>query len=202
VCIPLFLEALADEAADYLQLLYSMERAWFTARASVAGRRSTSRAAAAVDVLAMAPLLSATTLAAGLGMAVKNAIVLLDAFAEAEIVVEVTHRSKRRLFGLAGLAPLRDEVAPPRRPEPGRGPGRPPAIREDEALPPPPLPQRALTPIERKAIDYSDLEHWMAHADQVIRDTRRTLDTLARGAAPGRQSADGESRVEVSVSTW
>jgi len=48
VWIPLFLEALADEAADYLQLLYSMERAWFTARASVAGRRSTSRAAAAV----------------------------------------------------------------------------------------------------------------------------------------------------------
>jgi hypothetical protein len=129
----------------------------------------------------MAPLLSATTLAAGLGMAVKNAIVLLDAFAEAEIVVEVTHRSKRRLFGLAGLAPLRDEVAPPRRPEPGRGPGRPSAIREEEALPPPPLPDRPLTPIERKAIDYSELEHWMAHADQVIRDTRRTLDALARG---------------------
>jgi hypothetical protein len=179
VWIPLFLEALAGEAADYLQLLTTMERAWFTARASVAGRRSTSRAAAAVDVLAMAPLLSATTLAAGLGMAVKNAIALLDAFVEAEIVVEVTHRSKRRLFGLAGLAPLRDEVAPPPRPEPGRGPGRPPAIREEEALPP--LTDRPLTPIERKAVDYSELEHWMAHADQVIRDTRRTLDALARG---------------------
>jgi len=62
-------------------------------------------------------------------MAVKNAIALLDAFAEAEIVVEVTRRSKRRLFGLPGLAPLRDAVAPPRRPELGRGPGRPPAIR-------------------------------------------------------------------------
>jgi hypothetical protein len=24
------------------------------------------------------------------------------------------------------------------------------------------------------------LEHWMAHADQVIRDTRRALDALAR----------------------
>jgi hypothetical protein len=193
VWIPLFLEALADEAADALQLLYNMERAWFTARGAVAGRRSTSRAAAAVDVLAMAPLLSATTLAAGLGMAVKNAIVLLDAFAEAEIVVEVTHRSKRRLFGLAGLAPLRDEVAPPRRPEPGRGPGRPPAIREEEAPPPPPLPDRPLTTIERKAIDYSELEHWMAHADQVIRDTRRALDALARGegvpAAPRSQAA-------------
>jgi hypothetical protein len=116
----------------------------------------------------------------------------LDAFKEAEIIVEVTHRSKRRLFGLAGLAPLRDEVAPPRRPEPGRGPGRPPAIRDEEALPPPPLLDRPLTPIERKAIDYSDLERWMAHADQVIRDTRRTLDALARGnVAPvsGRSQA-------------
>ncbi len=75
--------------------------------------------------------------------------------------------------------PLRDGVAPQRRPEPGRGPGRPPAIREEP--PPPPPPDRPLTPIERKAIDYSDLEHWMAHADQVIRDTRRALDALARG---------------------
>ncbi len=202
VWIPLFLEALADEAADYLQLLYSMERAWFTARASVAGRRSTSRAAAAVDVLAMAPLLSATTLAAGLGMAVKNAIVLLDAFAEAEIVVEVTHRSKRRLFGLAGLAPLRDEVAPPWRPEPGRGPGRPPAIREEEALAPPPLPDRPLTPIERKAIDYSELEHWMAHADQVIRDTRRTLDALARcEVAPASARSQAGAVIQTNLSS-
>jgi hypothetical protein len=116
-------------------------------------------------------------LAAGLGMAVKNAIALLDAFAEAEIIIEVTHRSKRRLFGLAGLAP-------PRRPEPERGrsavdhPGGGGAAA-------PPLPDRPLTPIERKAIDYSDLEHWMAHADQVIRDTRRTLDALAPGGDPG-----------------
>jgi len=185
VWIPVFLEALADEAADALQLLHTMERAWFTARAAVAGRRGTSRAAAAVDVLAAAPLVSATTLAAGLGMAVKNAIATLDAFAEAEIVVEVTHRSKRRLFGLAGLAPLRDAVAPPRRPEPGRGPGRPPAIPEEETVAPPPPPDRPLTPIERKAIDYSALEHWMAHADQVIRDTRRRLDALAGGADTG-----------------
>jgi hypothetical protein len=201
VWIPLLLEALADEAADYLQLLTNMERVSFTARAAVVGRRSTSRAAAAVDVLAMAPLVSASTLAAGLGMAVKNAIALLADFAEAEIVVEVTHRSKRRLFGLAGLAPLRDEVAPPRRPEPGRGPGRPPAIREEKALPLPPLPDRPLTPIERKAIDYSELEHWMAHADQVIRDTRRTLEALVRGADPALLAAGGDGSVEVSPST-
>ena len=126
----------------------------------------------------------------------KNAIALLDAFAKAEIIIEVTHRSKRRLFGLAGLAPLRDEIAPPRRPEPGRGPGRPPAIREEAALPPPPLPDRPQTPIERKAIDYSDLEHWMAHADQVIRDTCRTLDELARGADPGAAS-DGSKPAQL-----
>jgi len=36
-----------------------------------------------------------------------------------------------------------------------------------------------LTPIERRAFDYSDLEHWMAHTDQVIRDTRRSLEALA-----------------------
>ena len=127
---PAFLDALADEAADGLQLLCDLERSWFAARcAAAAGRRSTSRAAACIDILAAAPLASATTLAAGLGMAVKNAIALLIWFAEAGIAVEVTRRSKRRLFGLAGLAPLRDEVAPPRRPEPGRGRGRPPLIK-------------------------------------------------------------------------
>ena len=180
IWVPIFLDALADEAADGLQLLCDLERSWFAARcAAAAGRRSTSRAAAAIDILAAAPLASATTLAAGLGMAVKNAIALLDWFAEAGIVVEVTRRSKRRLFGLAGLAPLRDEVAPPRRPEPGRGRGRPPLIKPDEAPPILPLPERPLMPIERRAIDYSDLEHWMAHADQVIRGTRRSLEALA-----------------------
>ena len=55
-----------------------LERAWFAARAAVAGRRRNSHAAAAVDVLAAVPLISATSLAAGLGIAVKNAIRLLD----------------------------------------------------------------------------------------------------------------------------
>ena len=96
-----------------MQLLVDLERAWFAARRAAAGRRSTSRASAAIDILAAAPLLSATSLAAGLGMAVKNAATLLDRFAAEGIVVEVTHRAKRRLFGLAGLAPLREAVAPP-----------------------------------------------------------------------------------------
>jgi hypothetical protein len=113
-----FLTALAVEAEDALDLLFAMERAWFAARAAVVGRRRNSRAAAAVDVLAATPLVSATSLATGLGMAVKNAAALLDAFRAAGIAVEVTHRSKRRLFGLTGLAPLRDAVRPPYRPDP------------------------------------------------------------------------------------
>ena len=133
--MPAFLTALAEEADDALQLLCDLERAWFAARAAVAGRRRHSRAAAAIDLLAAAPLVSASSLAAGLGMAVKNAAALLEQFQKAGIVVEVTHRSKRRLFGLAGLAPLRDGVAPPRRPEPGRGRGRPPVLPAEAAAP-------------------------------------------------------------------
>ena len=134
-------------------------------------------------MLAATPLISATSLARGLGMATKNALELLTSFCADGITIEVTHRSKRRLFGLAGLAPLRDEISPPRRPEPGRGRGRPPTIqleREQPFVPPPP-PERPTTPIERRAIDYSELEQGMAHLEQVIRDKRRTLDALARG---------------------
>ena len=129
--MPAFLSALADEAADGLDRLVALERAWRAARRAVAGRRRHSRAAAAVDLLAAAPLVSATSLAAGLGMAVKNATLLLDDFCAAGIAIEVTHRAKRRLFGLTGLAPLRDVVRPPYRPEPGRGRGRPPLVAED-----------------------------------------------------------------------
>jgi hypothetical protein len=59
-------------------------------------------------------------------MAVKNATALLDRFCREGIAIEMTHRSKRRLYGLAGLAPLRDGVAAPRRPSRG-GPGTPAA---------------------------------------------------------------------------
>jgi len=187
--IPAFLAALADEAEDALDLLFTMERAWFGARAAVAGRRRTSRAAAAVDILAAAPLVSATSLATGLGMAVKNAAALLDAFCAAGIAVEVTHRCKRRLFGLAGLAPLREVVRPPYRPDPTRGRGRPRLNQDDDPADSVvlPLPSVPLTPIDRRQFDYSDLDHWMAQMDQAIRHARRTLSVLAQ---PTRRQAD------------
>jgi hypothetical protein len=74
---------------------------------------------------AAAPVVSATTLARILGIVVKSAIRILDTLVAAEIAIEVTHRSKRRLFGLKGLAPLRDIVRPPYRPEPGSRPIEP-----------------------------------------------------------------------------
>jgi hypothetical protein len=195
--VPVFLSALAEEADDGRQLLLEMERAWLIARRAAAGRRRNSRAAAAIDILAAAPLISATSLAAGLGMAVKNAAELLAGLCGDGIAVEVTHRCKRRLFGLAGLAPLRDEVAPPRRPEPGRGRGRPPTIRiEPEPPPQPPPPEIVLTPIERRAIDYSELEQWMAQAEHAIRSTRRTLDSLTQGeSASASRTARAESEM-------
>ena len=184
--MPAFLSALADEAADGLDRLVALERAWRAARRAVAGRRRHSRAAAAVDLLAAAPLLSATSLAAGLGMAVKNATLLLDDFCAAGIAVEVTHRAKRRLFGLTGLAPLRDVVRPPYRPEPGRGRGRPPLAAEDAITVPalPPVP-----PLDRQPFDYSDLAHWMTQMDQTIRQARRALGALsARDSTPSEPS--------------
>lgn len=180
--LPAFFRAIEREAADRLDLLYAMERAWFDARRGIAGRRKDSHDAAAIDVLAAAPVLSATTLARILGIAVKNAIRILDDLATAEIAIEVTHRSKRRLFGLTGLAPLRDVVQPPYRPEPGRGRGRPPILSVDDGVAdPPPLPP--LTPIERRAFDYAALEEAMAHLDAVVRQTRNNLGALLRADA-------------------
>lgn len=176
--IPSFLTALTAEAEDARQRLLDLERAWFTARQAVAGRRRPSRAAAAVDLLAAAPLLSATSLAAALGMAVKNAAALLDSLAACGLVVEVTHRAKRRLYGLAGLAPLREGVAPPRRPEPGRG--RPPLMPVIDAAPAPST--APLTPLDRRGFDYAGLEAAMAFADETIRRARHNLAAL-RGTA-------------------
>ena len=72
-----FLDALAEEAEDGIALMATLERQWFAARAAVAERRRDSRAAA-VDILAAAPLVSATTLGQALGIATKNATRLLE----------------------------------------------------------------------------------------------------------------------------
>jgi hypothetical protein len=148
--------------------------------------------------MAAAPLVSATSLAEGLGIAVKNAAELLDGFVARGIAIEVTHRAKRRLFGLKHLAPLREEAAPPRRPMPGRGRGRPPhgaralvdGTQYSEARDPaPPLAiGPALTPLEWEDFDFTDLDRWMREAERQIRRTKAVLDQLAAGS--GRTGSD------------
>ena len=173
-----FLYALAAEPRDDHQLLRDLERGWLAARLKAAGRRSTSRAAVAIDVLAAASLLSATTLARAIGMSIKSATAMLDGFAAEEIAVEATHRSARRLFGLSGLAPVRGATTSPRRPEPGRGRGRPRRVDEAETVAAPaPLPP-PVARFERPAIDYAALEAAMKECERVIRSTQRSLDGI------------------------
>lgn len=181
--VPAFLQAIECEASDALDHLVTMERAWFAARRAAAGRRKDASDARAVDVLAAAPVLSATTLARILGRAVTTAICILDDLVAVDIAIEVTHRSKRRLFGLKGLTPLREVVQPPYRPDPNRGRGRPRHPLEEEDLPdtaPAPLPPLTLS--ERRAFDYTALEEAMANLDAVVRQSRHNLGALLRAS--------------------
>ena len=179
-----FLEALASEAADYLEMLHSLGRGWIAARTRVPAQRSTSRAALAVDVMAATPLISATTLARSVGMSIKCAGELLERFVAAEIAVEVTHRSARRLFGLVGMAPVRDVTMAPRRSVAGRGRGRPRAEQPPETDLAPPATLSPMTRFQRPPIDYGALEEAMAHCDAVVRTTRSRLQLL-HSAGPG-----------------
>ena len=196
-----FLAALAEEAETGTGLLRLMEKEWFAARSAVRDRRRDSRAFVAVDIMAAAPVISATSLAGGLGIAVKNASALLEALVERGIAIEVTHRSKRRLYGLKDLAPLREEAAPPRRPTSGRSRGRPPrgapvpillaTYSEARDATPPPANRLALSPLERKEFDFTDIDRWMQQADEAIRRTKAVLDRIAVSVPVGPRQSDG-----------
>jgi hypothetical protein len=158
-----------------MEMLRSLERGWMAARARVPAQRSTSRAALAVDVMAATPLISATTLAKAIGMSIKCTTELLDRFVGTEIAVEVTHRSARRLFGLAAMAPVRAATTAPRRPIPGRGRGRPRSEDLLEELVAPTAPLHSMSRFQHPPIDYGALEEAMAHCDAVIRTARVRL---------------------------
>ena len=197
-----FLGALAEEAEAGIALLRLLEREWLAARSAVRDHRRDSHAAAAIDVMAAAPVVSATSLARGLHIAVKNAAALLDSFVARGIAIEVTHRSKRRLFGLTHLAPLREDALMPRRarraggPIRGRGPGGWPhgalPDAEDAGGSDAPSPRRrlALSPIEREEFKLTGLDDWMREADEVIRRSQAILDRLAQPARPPAAPTD------------
>jgi hypothetical protein len=104
------------------------------------------------------------------------------------VAVEVTGRSARRLFGLRGLAPLAAAVAPPRRPEPGRGRGRPRRAAVGAAPETPPALPAPLGPLERRAFDYRDLAAAMQEVEAAI---RRAPTALSRPAGRGPASGPG-----------
>jgi hypothetical protein len=143
-----FLDAIRAEAADGLAPLRWIKRSCSQARHATAGRRD-SHAAAAIDLLAAAPLLSATSLANLLGIAIKNAIRLLDGFVVQGLASEVTHRSKRRLYGFTHLAPLREATTAPRRPQPVRPDAAVIETGDAAAGEPPLVPFPPLLPLER-----------------------------------------------------
>jgi hypothetical protein len=197
-----FLAALAAEAETGLALLFTLERHWFAARRAVAGRRRDSRATAAIDILAAAPLVSATTLGQALAMATNNATQLLDGFVRLGIARELTHRSKRRLYGLTHLAPLREAAAPPRHPLPGRRPGRPSAAsiaaaaagNADPAVSGSVLSPSPLPPLERRELEFGELDRWLELADQAIRRAQQVLEAQANAQPmPGLRSARSEN---------
>jgi hypothetical protein len=75
------------------------------------------------------------------------------------IAVEVTHQFMRQLFGVVGLAPLRDVVRAPDRPDLGMRPARHKHDADDAAdsvvlL----LPLIPLALFDRRQLEYTDLE--------------------------------------------
>ncbi len=179
--IPSLLQDLAHEAEVWLALLCELDHVWRTARTFVATRRRNSRAALAIDCLAAAPLLSASRLASQLSMSSSNALILLQDLQKHGLVVEVSHRSKRRLFGLSGMDVMRDHIAPPRRPQPGRGRGRPRLNHPiaSDAGGAAPLVEALLPRIDQPSFnfDYSDLEAAMAEVDRILSKTRSAIRT-------------------------
>jgi hypothetical protein len=59
-----------------------------------------------------------------------------------------------------------------------------------------PVPLPPLTPIERRAFDYTSLEEAMAHLDGVVRASQFALRSIADGtrrAEPGPRGSDAET---------
>ncbi len=73
-------------------------------------------------------------------------------------------------------------MRPPYRPNPNLGRGRPRLEIEEDVLEEVPLPP--LTPVERRAFDYTSLEEALTHHGAVVRQTRRVLGVVAAGGNP------------------
>ena len=156
-----FLSALRDEANALALLLSRLEYGWRTARHAARGRRSTSRAIAVVDLMAVHPLISATRVAGALDMSSNAALQILERLVRNGVAIEATHRSARRLFGLAGLHGIQDVVARP------AGGAPLVATKDGEVAPAMPRFERSLA--EPEDLDYTELDAAMKAADAAVR---------------------------------
>ena len=181
--LPAFYRTLANEADEIANLASRLDYAWRGARVALQGYRRSSHAPALVDLLAAAPMLSSSAVAAMLDIAPKNAIRLLDELQADGVIIEVSRRAKRRLYALPNMAPLRETVAAPKRPEFGRGRGRPPAtILAPDMEEAAPIQATQAAPIGRFNFDYGGLDAAMAELEATTRKTRSALDALLSGA--------------------
>ncbi len=167
--IPAWLDALEREAAGIKDMVHTLERSWWDARAQAGDQRRNSKAALAIDIIAAHPVISATTLAARLSVSVQAACVLLERFVARGLVVDVTGRSARRLFALKDLAPFREAAGVREKPVPGRKRGRPalgegaaPVDRDVTSV------EETFQPLPRWQPDFSELEAAMNAADSLI----------------------------------
>jgi hypothetical protein len=177
--LPTFYRTLANEAAQITDLAIRLDYAWREARFAIRGYRRSSHAPALVDLLAAAPMLSSPAVAAMLDIAPKNAIRLLEELLADGVIIEVSRRAKRRLYALPNMAPLRESAAEPKRPEFGRGRGRPPEVTlEPDTEEPAPIRSASPAPIDRFSFDYGSLDAAIAELDAVSRKTKSVLAAL------------------------
>jgi hypothetical protein len=129
-------------------------------------------------------------------MAMKNALELLDSFCAEGLAIEVTHRSKRRLFGLAGLG--RSATRFLRRADLDQAVGGDGTRNSDGRAAVARVTPAIGTPDDTPSKDGRSTtanarrrEEAMAHLELTVRDTRRSLDALARGEPVSAASSSG-----------
>jgi hypothetical protein len=130
-------------------------------------------------------------------MAANNATHLLEGLVAENLIVEVTGRQKRRLYGLPHVTGLRQAIARPRLPVPGRGRGRPPRVCGGDEEPKGPRPEpradpsspvafkildppRHLEPLPPPDFDFSELDRFLHQAEAASAHSRALLEEFGK----------------------
>ena len=139
-------------------------------------------AAAAIDILAAAPLVSATSLGQALGIATNNATRLLDGFVLLGIVSEVTHRVEAAaLWAEAPCTAGRSDrtatpaaAGTPARPADRRRASQMRSYEMGETGSTGPLPSPP--PLKRREFDFTEIDRLLDLTDQAIHRVQHLLE--------------------------